>query len=343
MPLHIVHNDITKMNTDIIVNAANTQLLQGGGVCGAIFKAAGEKELQQECYALAPVQVGEAVITQGYNLNAKYIIHAVGPIYKDGNHNEKELLENAYKNSLSLAINNNCHSISFPLISSGIYGYPKQEALNIAVTTISQFLDKYDLDVYLVVYDRNAVTLSEKLYHSIEHYIDSYFVEERVIRNYEFDEYVFNAPQPQRSLSSKKKTSFRKKDISIESEDFQCTRSLDNLLDMIHETFSEMLLRLIDEKGYTDAQIYKKANIDRKLFSKIRTQKHYHPSKKTTLALAIALELSLDETIDLLNKAGYALSNSQKSDIIIRYFIENKEYNIFTINEALFCFNEPTL
>ncbi len=343
MPLHIVHNDITKMDTDIIVNAANTHLLQGGGVCGAIFKAAGEKELQQECYTLTPVQTGDAVITGGYNLKAKYIIHAVGPIYKDGKHNEKELLINAYKNSLYLAINNNCHSISFPLISSGIYGYPKQEALNIAVTTISQFLDKYDLDVYLVVYDRSAVTLSEKLYHNIEHYIDSYFVEERVIRSYEFDEYVFNAPQPQRSLSSKKKTSFHKKDIYIEPEAVESTRSLDDLIDMIHETFSEMLLRLIDEKGYTDAQIYKKANIDRKLFSKIRTQKHYHPSKKTTLALAIALELSLDETIDLLNKAGYALSNSQKSDIIIRYFIENKDYNIFTINEALFCFNEPTL
>ena len=343
MPLHIVHNDITKMHTDIIVNAANNQLLQGGGVCGAIFKSAGEDLLKKECQTLSPVQTGSAVITDGYHSNAKYIVHAVGPIYKDGLHNEEVLLKSAYQTSLDLAIQYKCKSISFPLISAGIYGYPKKEALDISVKTLSQFLETNDLDIYLVVYDRNAVTLSEQLYHNIEHYIDTYYVETRFSRSNEiYGSFSCNAPLA-KPKSIKKKRHFFKDDISLESEKVETTRSLDSLVDMIDETFSEMLLRLIDEKGYTDSVIYKKANIDRKLFSKIRTQTHYHPSKKTALALAIALQLSLDETLDLLNKAGYTLSNSQKSDIIIKYFIENNNYDIYTINEALFCFNEPTL
>lgn len=341
MPFHIVHNDITKMNVDVIVNAANNQLLQGGGVCGAIFKAAGEKLLQRECSQYAPIQTGQAVITNGYNLSAKYIIHAVGPIYKDGQHNEKELLISAYKSSLTLAIKYNCQSIALPLISSGIYGYPKKEALAIATSTINNFLNDNELDVYLVVFDKDSVTLSESLYQNIEHYIDQYFIEDRYTRRSEF-EFLSAVPLSNSSTKSKRKAFFEK-EKSIEAQTLYNTRSLDDLVDMIDETFSEMLLRLIDEKGYTDTQVYKRANIDRKLFSKIRTQADYHPSKKTALALCIALQLSLDETIDLLNKAGYTLSNSQKSDIIIRYFIENNDYNIYTINEALFFFNQPTL
>ena len=345
MPLHIVHNDITKMKTDIIVNAANTNLLPGGGVCGAIFKQANDLRLEEECKRLAPINIGDAVITNAYNLPSRYIIHAVGPVYKDGMHNEKELLVSAYNNALALTIKHKCHSISFPLISSGIYGYPKEDALDIAVNTISSFLENHELDVYLVVFDRTSVSLSEKLYNHIEHYIQTYFVEERFTRRLTIEsEYTFNTP----TVSKKKSKSIYIPSISQNDDDnifesCESTRSLDDLLNMIDETFSEMMLRLIDEKGYTDSEIYKRANIDRKLFSKMRTQKHYHPSKKTVLALSIALRLSLDETTDFLNKAGYSLSNSQKSDIIIRYFIENKDYNIYTINEALFCFNEPTL
>lgn len=338
MPLHIVHNDITKMNTDIIVNAANTMLLPGGGVCGAIFKGANDKRLEAECMKLSPVPVGEVAITRAYNLPSKYIVHAVGPIYQDGHHNEEQLLVNAYQNALKLTLQHKCHSISFPLISSGIYGYPKEEALNVAVKTISNFLENYELEVYLVVFDKSSVSISERLYQNIEHYIETYFVEDGYSRRLEFNiDCSCEAQKPSRpqSISKRRKLS---KHTPVES-----TRSLDDLLDMIDETFSEMMLRLIDEKGYTDSEIYKRANIDRKLFSKMRTQKHYHPSKKTVLALSIALKLSLDETIDFLNKAGYSLSSSQKSDIIIRYFIENKDYDIYTINEALFCFNEPTL
>lgn len=349
MPFHIVHNDITKMNVDVIVNAANNQLLQGGGVCGAIFKTAGEKLLQRECSQYAPIQTGQAVITNGYNLSAKYIIHAVGPIYKDGQHNEKELLISAYKSSLMLAIKHNCQSIALPLISSGIYGYPKKEALAIATSTINDFLSDSELDVYLVVFDKDSVTLSESLYQNIEHYIDQYFIEDRYTRRIEVESnYSFNAPKTikKKTQSQKRhivKYFFEEDEMEEELPHIETSRSLDDLVNMLDETFSEMLLRLIDEKGYTDTQVYKRANIDRKLFSKIRTQADYHPSKKTALALCIALQLSLDETIDLLNKAGYTLSNSQKRDIIIRYFIENNDYNIYTINEALFFFNQPTL
>jgi O-acetyl-ADP-ribose deacetylase (regulator of RNase III) len=332
------------MKVDVIVNAANNSLLGGGGVDGAIHRAAGP-QLLEECRTLGGCKTGEAKATKGYNLPSKYVIHTVGPIYIDGKSNEEELLISCYKSSLLLAKELNVESIAFPLISSGVYGYPIRQAIEVAIKTIKEFLDENELDVYLVVFDRTSVSLSEKLYNHIEHYIQTYFVEERFTRRLTIEsEYTFNTP----TVSKKKSKSIYIPSISQNDDDnifesCESTRSLDDLLNMIDETFSEMMLRLIDEKGYTDSEIYKRANIDRKLFSKMRTQKHYHPSKKTVLALSIALHLSLDETTDFLNKAGYSLSNSQKSDIIIRYFIENKDYNIYTINEALFCFNEPTL
>lgn len=332
MPFQILHNDITNMNTDVIVNAANSKLLMGGGVCGAIFRAAGEKELQKECEKIKHCPVGQAVITKAYNLKAKYIIHTVGPIYKDGNSNEGKFLESAYVTSLKLAKDYNLKSIAFPLISSGIYGYPKKEALNIAVSTIKEFLAENDMDIYLVVFDRKAVNLSEGLYEGIQHYIDDFYEDEdyrlrdtdllKIEEIYQ-DDCDFQEP-------------------IYETKDFN-KRSLESILDNIDESFSQMLLRLIDEKGKTDVEVYKKANMDRKLFSKIRSNKDYNPKKSTALSLAIGLELSLDETKDLLAKAGYTLSPSHKFDLIVEYFIKNKNYDIFIINEALFSFEQPLL
>lgn len=332
MPFQIVHNDITKMNTDAIVNAANSKLLMGSGVCGAIFKEAGAEELQKECNEIGHCDCGCAVITKGYKLKAKYVIHTVGPIWRGGAFNEAEMLKNAYINSLNLAKDYNLKSISFPLISSGIYGYPNDEALNIAVSAISEFLLHNEMDIYLVVFDRKAVSISEGLFKDIKHYIDKYY--EIDYKNYskrksyvlsnEIDElYSYQEIAP--------------KDINIKK------RSLDDILNNVGESFSEMLLRLIDEKGKSDVEVYKKANMDRKLFSKIRSNKGYSPKKSTALSLAIVLELSLDETKALLSRAGYSLSPSQKFDIIIQYFIENEEYDIFKINEALFCFEQPLL
>lgn len=331
MPFQILHNDITNMDTDAIVNAANSRLQRGGGVCGAIFMAAGEEELQRECDQISPCPVGHAVITKGYNLKARYIIHTVGPIYEGGNSNEAKLLKSAYKTSLKLAKDYNLKSIAFPLISSGIYGYPKKEALNIAVSTIKEFLNDNEMDIYLVVFDRKAVHLSEELYEGIQHYIDDF---------YEDDDYALR----NRYEMEMEEVSYNDycSGESVEEKTFN-KRSLESILDNIDESFSQMLLRLIDEKGKTDVQVYKKANMDRKLFSKIRSNKNYNPKKSTALSLAIGLELSLDETKDLLSKAGYTLSPSHKFDLIVEYFIKNKSYDIYVINEALFSFEQPLL
>lgn len=329
MPLEIVRNDITKMNVDAIVNAANSSLEMGGGVCGAIFDAAGSKALQTECDRIGHCDVGSAVITKGYNLIAKYIIHAVGPIWRGGDFDEEKTLVSTYKNALKLALDNKCKSIAFPLISSGIYGYPKEQALQVAVSTISEFVLEHDILVYLVVYDKKSFILSEKLYNSINSYID-----EKLIR----------IENRQADLYNIKESDYSFKEAAVESsQSFRSKRKLEDVVMQLDETFSQMLLRLIGEKGKTDVETYKKANIDRKLFSKIRGSISYNPSKYTAIAFAIALELNLDEMKDLLGKAGYSLSHSNRFDIIIEYFIEEENYNIFEINEALFAYDQPLL
>ena len=335
MPLQIIRNDITKVHADAIVNAANSSLLGGGGVDGAIHRAAGP-ELLEECRALRGCEVGQAKITKGYNLPAKYIIHTVGPIWNGGMNNEEKLLSDCYRNSLELARENSFESIAFPLISSGAYGYPKDKALKTAISAIGEFLLAYDITVYLVVYDKAAFVLSEKLFSSIAQYIDDKYIEEHFFAS-----------------SSRFEETHLLRDIAIEDEQLLYSkayasrkkrkRSLDDMVKNMDETFSQMLLRLIDEKGMTDAETYKKANIDRKLFSKIRNDIDYKPSKPTAIAFAIALKLNLDETRDLLMRAGFALSHSSKFDIIIEYFIEEGNYNIFEINEALFIFDQNLL
>ena len=329
MPFEIIRNDITRVKADAIVNAANSALKMGGGVCGAIFRAAGAEDLQAECDKIGGCNTGEAVITKGYKLPAGYIIHAVGPIYNGGNSNEEELLKNAYLNSMKLAKDHKLESIAFPLISSGIYGYPKDEALKVAISAISEFLLENEMTVYLVMFDTKAFAFSEKLFSKIRKYIDDKYVEDHKLldRGRVLQEYEFNyAAAP-----------------SLKSVKEQKARSLEDVVKQLDETFSEMLLRLIDEKGMTDVETYKKANIDRKLFSKIRTDKNYKPRKNTALAFAVALELNVDETRDLLEKAGYALSRSSKFDLIVEFFLEEKIYNIFEINEALFAFEQPLL
>ncbi len=328
MSFQIVHNDITKMHTDAIVNAANTQLLMGGGVCGAVFSAAGPDKLERECRRLAPCPVGRAVITGGYGLHARYVIHAVGPVWRGGGQGERELLAGAYLSALELARERGCRSVAFPLISSGIYGYPKSEALQVAVDTIREFLNREELDVYLVVFDRRAVELGQELYADLRHFIDRYFEE-----------------NPARRLAAEP---FACEEAVLEyegpfSHQKYGKRSLEDMLNNLDETFSQMVLRLIDQKGYRDVEVYKRANMDRKLFSKIRSNPQYSPKKQTVLALAIALRLNVDEARDLLKKAGFTLSDSQKQDVIIRYFLEAEEYDMFTINEALFCFEQPLL
>lgn len=329
MPLKIVRNDITKMTVDAIVNAANSSLLGGGGVDGCIHRAAG-KGLYEECKTLGGCETGSAKITGAYNLPCKYVIHAVGPRWSGGNQNEKALLESCYKTALQLAKEHNCETVAFPLISSGIYGYPKSQALKVAIDTIGAFLLENDMTVYIVIFDRAAYEISEKLFSDITEYIDDRYVDELADLCIESKRRIM----PQRSDMNK--------DTCMHPP--VCARGeLDLKLEQIDESFSQMLLRKIDEKGLTDAECYKKANIDRKLFSKIRSDIHYRPSKPTAIAFAISLELSLEETEDMLRKAGFALSHSNKFDIIIEYFISKKNYNIFEINEALFAFDQSLL
>lgn len=330
MSFQIVHNDITNMKTDAIVNAANERLMAGGGVCGAIFGKAGYDRLQAACHKKAPCATGQAVITEGFDLPAKYIIHAVGPVWRGGGHDEEKFLSGAYTSALMLAKEYGCESIAFPLISSGIYGYPKAEALAVAVSAFRQFLRENEMDIYLVVFDRKAVTLSEGLFDRISHYVDMYFDEEDDRRSRLWETVTFGK-EPQQPFACAEA-------LPVVKE-----RSLEDLLENMDETFTEMIFRLISEKGYTDAQVYKRANLDRKLFSKIRSNADYRPKKNTVLALAVGLQLSVDEATDLLMRAGYCFSNSSKLDVIVRFFLEQEEWDIDLINEALFCFDQPVL
>ncbi|MGN0534136.1 MAG: O-acetyl-ADP-ribose deacetylase [Eubacterium sp.] len=352
MPLQIIRNDITKVECDAIVNAANSTLLGGGGVDGAIHRAAG-KELLLECMKLGGCKVGEAKITKGYKLPCKYVIHTVGPKWKGGNNGERQLLEGCYKNSLRLAKEYNCESVAFPLISSGVYGYPINEAFRVAVDCAAEFLMKNDMLVYIVVYNKNALAAGGKLFADIAQYIDDNYVVEHTDFNFEqmrssqcsmplaetrFLNTEDNACGMEPPFSDVSTYSL-KESAPLKQED-----KLESIIDnMIDESFSQMLLRKIDEKNMKDSDCYKKANIDKRLFSKIRSNPDYKPSKPTVIAFCIALELPIDEAREMLMKAGFALSHSNKFDIIVEYFIRHNNYNIFEINEALFAFDQSLL
>ena len=327
MPLIIVRNDITKMPVDAIVNAAKESLLGGGGVDGCIHRAAGP-ELLAECRTLSGCKTGDAKITKAYRLPCRYVIHTVGPVWNRGSHGERKQLVSCYRTSLALAKEHNCETVAFPLISSGICGYPKDQALRVAVDTISEFLAENDMTVYIVIFDRAAYQIGNKLFADIAAYIDDHYVDAHT---------DFRRERMRRMglVESRMLTAYEDAPMAASG--------LDEALAHLDTGFSETLLKLIDRSGKKDAEVYKKANVDRKLFSKIRNNPDYKPSKPTAIAFAIALELSLPETRDLIARAGYALSASSKFDVIIEYFIGRKKYDIFEINEALFAFDQSLL
>ena len=328
MPLEIVRNDITKMSVDAIVNAAKESLLGGGGVDGCIHRAAGP-ELLQECRTLGGCRTGEAKITGVYRLPYRYIIHTVGPVWNGGKYGEREQLASCYRTSLALAKEHGCETVAFPLISSGIFGYPKNQALRVAVDTIGEFLLHNDMTVYIVIFSRTAYQISSKLFADIAEYVDDHYVDAHT--DSRRDRLRRMSVLEGRALSAGAAAAPMSAD------------NLDDLLAHLDAGFSETLLKLIDRSGKKDAEVYKKANVDRKLFSKIRNNPDYKPSKPTAVAFAIALELSLPETRDLIARAGYALSPSSKFDVIIEYFIMQRDYDIFKINEALFAFDQSLL
>lgn len=338
MPFTILRNDITKMPVDAIVNAANSALAPGGGVCGAIFAAAGYEPLDRACRQLGHCDVGQAVITDGFSLPAKHIIHTVGPIWRGGGQNEAALLRSCYQQTLRLAEREGCQSVAFPLISAGIYGYPKQEALRIAVDTIREFLNDSEMQVYLVLFDRSVVVLSQRLMGSIQSYIDDHYVDQHKLERSQTEAVV----QKQQIWEQQETAMACPQAAPAAPKPEKHRRSLKDLLGHMDDSFSALLLQLIDQRGMTDVEVYKRANIDRKLFSKIR-KNSYTPSKQTAIALAIGLRLNLDEANDLLSRAGYTLSNSSKFDVIISYFITEEIYDIYEINEALFAFDQKLL
>lgn len=377
MPFQIVKNSIVNMKTDAIVNAANSELRGGGGVCGAIFQAAGAEEMDAACRAIGHCDSGSAVITPGFRLSP-YVIHAVGPVWSGGTHDEARLLRSAYTRSLELASAYHLQSISFPLISSGIYGYPKAQALEIAVRAIRDYLDQQsedDLLVYLVLADPSIVPADPRLAAYLRRNtperppysysgaagsspalsspnLSGMFLEEASA--------AFNAApsatpsgKPHKPAKPAKcpKQPDADKDTAVgkissifsRRESRKQTSDLDQMIRSADESFAEALFHLIDERGMKDSDVYKRANIDRKLFSKIRSNPQYHPKKMTALALAIALRLSLPQIQALLEKAGFTLSNSSKADIIIEYYLQQPCYDIDIINESLFKYDQPLL
>ena len=359
MPLQIIRQDITKMRVDAIVNTTNEEMIGYSGVDLAIHTAAGEG-LDAECRELAPLGLGLAKISGGYNLPAKHVIHTSGPIWRGGLYGEDIILRSCYIESLKLAVENGCESIAFPLISSGVYQYPKDQVLKFAIQTITEFLFDHELTVYICVYDKTSYTFSQKLFKDIKDFIGDDYEresnskcfrfsvaqkrsadEEDIDSFFCFDEYYGLEEEPTSNESIP----------PVHCAPVPCApvfnsakgKPLDKYLDEIDSGFREMLFELIDASGMTDVECYKKANVDKRTFSKIKSNKNYKPSKATAIAFAISLHLDLDKTQDLLATLGYTLSKNLVFDKIIRYFIHNENYDIFEINEALFEFDQTLL
>lgn len=336
MPFEIVRNDIVNMQVDAVVNTANPNPVIGSGVDSGIHKKAGH-ELLVARQKIGCIDFGDAAITTGFDLDARYVIHTVGPVWKDGSHREEQILSSCYRNSLTLAKEHECESIAFPLIATGNYGFPKPLALQIAVREISTFLLENEMQVYLVVFGKEAFALSEKLFKSVNSYID-----ENYIRSKKLDEYGTESMYGSR-LETRRIREQECADMSVGAAIPMDSDDWGQLLKDLDAGFSETLLQLIDRTGKKDSEIYKKANVDRKLFSKIRNNMDYRPSKTTALAFAFALELDVEETKDFISRAGFALSHSSKLDVIVEYFLVNRNYNVFELNEVLFAFDQPLI
>ena len=344
MPFLMIRNDITKVAADAIVNPANRNLLQGSGTSRAIYQAAGEQELTAACEAIGRCDLGRAVCTPAFGLPATYIFHAVCPAWHGGFFGEAKQLAGAYHSALELAAEYHCESVAFPLLSSGNYGYPKEQAFRIAVDTITQYVMEHDLTVYLVLYDRHSLAVSRKLFASVEEYIDDHYVAQND-ESYQFDRRRRESVERRRWRLEEEATPMLETAAAPPppATTPMAARSLEHLMDNLGESFTTRLLRLIDERGLKDSTVYKQSNISRQHFSKIQCNRDYNPKKKTVLAFAVGLHLSEDETIDLLKSAGYAFSDGSKRDWIVRYCLEQKIYNINQVNTLLFEYDQEQL
>lgn len=369
MPFNMVRNDIARVHADALVNAANTHLAEGGGVCGALFAAAGRDQMRAACEAIGLCPTGEAVVTPAFGLHARWCIHAVGPIWRGGTHGEEAALRSCYRAMFARAAELGAHSVAYPLISAGIYGYPVDQALAVAREETRAFLDGHeDVSVTLVVYDASAVRLGKALGEELRAYIDDAYAEQglsrrsrgaELDREQRWEDALFErdarpmpagamadavaAPAadfvPAPAAAAAPRTDAAQREVidrlSVPTGD------LEDALDNLDAGFSETLLALIDQRGLTDAEVYHRANLSRQLFSKIRNNPAYRPTKPTAVALAMALELDLGATQDLLSRAGLTLSRTSKFDVIVRFFIERRIFDTYRLNEALFTYDQP--
>ena len=375
MPFQIIRNDITKMQVDAIVNPANPMPGYATGIDSAVYKAAGEEKLLRRRQEIGAVEPGSSFVTDGYDLPAKYIIHTVGTAWQGGNFDEETILRKCYRGIFRLALEHHILSLAIPLLASGSYGFPKGIALRIALSEIESFMSENDIELYLVVFDEKSYSLSTELYGDIDEYINKHYVEEKISEEYS-DSYirgkssntdpvressVYGLPIGSRfSESNRRKTYDSENDALDDKSDNgreeriltyispeKClvseVRSLEDAVKNLDKSFMELVFSFADQKGLSDVEVQRKANLDRKAFSKLKCGTTKNPSKSTALALAIALELNLDDTKDLLSRAGRALSPCSKQDLIVRYFIERKAYDIYEINLALFEHGEQLL
>ncbi len=358
MPLHIVRNDITKMEADAIVNTANPLPVIGSGTDMAVYEAAGMERLLKKRKKIGEIRPGCSALTPAYGLAAKYIIHTVSPVWQGGGCGEAECLAECYRSALELARKKHCRSIVFPLLASGSNGFPKDLALQTALKELQTFLLEHEMEIYLAVFDRSSFELSGKLFADVRSYIEEHQVEQSLHNEYRqknvsrredrpaLSGYFREDPENMREeadlippVMHSARPSFRRPAAAAKEEALPAAVRLPQK----EETFQVRLLELIDRSGRTDPDVYKHANLDRKLFAKIRKDENYKPSRKTAVALALALHLSEKETEDLLARAGIALSRSTTFDLIIRYCLENRLYNIFDVNAILFEFDQETL
>lgn len=387
MPFKIVRNDITKMKTEAIVNTANEQAIVGSGCDSAVYKAAGYDELlKYREDNIGYVPEGDVFITPGFKLQAKYIIHAVSPLYMGGDQGEEEKLRSCYRKSLQLAKENGIKTISFPLISTGGFGYPKEEGMRIAVDEMNAFLLENEMDIFLVVFDTKTTQLGEKLFPELEAFIDHNYVKEareeeygdayfgsvrpsapeyagylsdacmmarRLRRNADVDERVMKAPMSAQHIPMEDAVCDSCMSIADEVDLDECAdedafdlwddedsaleleKKLNERLSHKADTFSEYLLYLIQSKNMTNVEVYKRACLTKQYFHKINKNKDFHPEKIKALLLCVGAKLNLDETKDLLARAGYALSPADLTDIIFTFFIEHKHYDVIDIDIQL--------
>ncbi len=351
MPFKIVRKDITHVKVDVIVNTANPKPIYASGTDLAIYQAAGADELLAERKKVGCIERGDIAVTGAYALNAKYIIHTVGPVWVDGKHEEFEILESCYEKSLQKALELGCDSIAFPLISTGVYGFPKDKALQIAVSVFSRFLLQNEMQIILVVFDKKAFQLSRQLVGEIDSYIDANYIRQK--RRTEYSRRLFRRSRIE-------------SDITCDSEVYEeCSRyteaeeskpellmsvpmpekamSLEEELENVGMSFHDKLFELIGKSGMDNKDGWKRANLDRKHFSKIQCDEKYHPKKKTVMVLCIALELDLEQAKDLLARADWAFSPSSKVDLIVQKAIIDKQYDIYQLNLVLFQYTNEIL